>query len=63
MLWGAFRGDSLRVLRLCDFFLREHPMVGVVGAQKAPVGLGMVVDEGKTNGVQAACFDLFFGLC
>lgn len=47
MLWGGFRGDSLRVLRLCDFFLRQRPEIG--SGNEPPVTLGLLVDEGKTN--------------
>ena len=46
MLWGGMRGDSLRVLRHCDFYVRLYRNIG--GARGA-WGLCWLQDEGKTN--------------
>lgn len=48
MLWGNNRGDSIRVLRLCDFFLRTYANIGPDGT--APVtAVCWLSDEGKNN--------------
>ena len=45
MLWGAMRGDSMRVLRHCDFYVRRFDNIGPNGA----VAVCWLQDEGKTN--------------
>ena len=31
MLWGCFRGETARSLKLCDLFLIEYPDIGPAG--------------------------------
>lgn len=51
MLAGGMRGDSIRVLRFCDFYLRVYSAIGEEGGQGA-TALCWVQDEGKTNQVR-----------
>ena len=54
MLWGTLRGDSLRILNLCDFFIFQYPQIGRSDLQMEVWGLGWVKDAGKDNQVDPA---------
>jgi hypothetical protein len=48
MLWGCFRGETARSLKLCDLFLIEYPDIGPAGP--SPLDLAIVPESDLDGG-------------